>query len=248
MNKSQNYQVVLNKQIATDIFEMKLKGDTSWLNKAGKFINITIDNLYLKRPISICDYDEESLTIIYKIVGKGTKKLASYPLHSNLNALINLGNGFNLIDNRKTFMLVGGGVGIPPLYNLAKKLKSKNKKVIAVLGYQSKDSVFYENEFKEIVDELYITTNDGSYGYKGFVTDIIQRRQIENIYYYTCGPKTMLKAVYELCDSGQLSFEAGIGCGFGACMGCSMKMKNGTYKRICKEGPIFESEELIWED
>ena len=214
------------------------------MTNAGQFVNIKLDGLYLRRPISVCDYENDTLTIVYKVVGKGTEQM-SQMTSGSLDVLTGLGNGYNIDNNAQNVLLLGGGVGVPPLYNLAKKLINSGKKVCVILGFNTKSEVFYENEFKELGADVTVATADGSYGVKGFVTDAIP----ENYdYFYTCGPEPMLKAVYKFTKtSGQFSFEERMGCGFGACMGCSCKTLTG-YKRICKDGPVLEKEEILWED
>jgi len=194
--------------------------------------------------MSISDYSDKTLTVIYKVVGKGTELLTELQPGTYLDVLTGLGNGFNPDKSGDTPLLIGGGCGVPPLYNLAKKLKAKGCKITAVLGFDTKESVFYENEMKKFCDEVYVTTNDGSYGIKGFVTDVV--KDVDCSYFYTCGPEPMLKAIYNATtSSGELSFEERMGCGFGACMGCSCETKYG-YKRICKDGPVLEKEEIKW--
>ena len=239
--KASEYKILLNDKIAKDVFKMVLEGDTSAISRPGQFINIAISGLYLRRPISICDYDEKTITIIYKVVGKGTEKMSHMNTGEMLDILTGLGNGFMPENAKGTALLVGGGVGVPPLYNLAKKLKNP----IVVLGFNSKEDVFYVDEFKKITPNVYVSTADGTYGEKGFVTDIIKNLEGYS-YTYSCGPEPMLKALYSAVDvSGEYSFEERMGCGFGACMGCSCKTKYGN-KRICKEGPVLVKEEIIW--
>jgi dihydroorotate dehydrogenase electron transfer subunit len=247
MEKRNKYKILQNSKIAKDVFKMILEGNTSAITNCGQFINIQLDELYLRRPISICDYDEKTITIIYKVVGEGTEKMSLLPEGKELDVLTGLGNGFNTNCSGERPLVVGGGVGTPPLYRLCKDLISAGKKPVVVLGFASKDDVFYEQEFKDLGVETYIATVDGSYGTKGFVTDVIS--QLNNYtYFYACGPMPMLKALTNaLTIEGQLSLEERMGCGFGACMGCTIKTKNG-FKRVCKEGPVFRREELIWED
>ena len=243
MNQS-IFTILSNEKIAKDIMLMKLSGDTSHITAPGQFVNIKIDNLFLRRPISVCDYDSNSLTLIYKIVGEGTEIMSKYSSGEKLDILTGLGNGYDCSLSGDKPLLVGGGVGVPPMYNLCKELISKNKEVSVVLGFNSKDDVFFEQEFKDLGAKVYVTTVDGSYGIKGFVTDALS--DIGYSYFYTCGPEPMLKALYNVTNtSGQFSFEERMGCGFGACMGCSCKTKYGN-KRICKDGPVLVKEEIIW--
>lgn len=238
------YTVKSNVNIAKDVYKMELAGDTKDLTKSGQFINIQLDGMYLRRPISVCDCEDGVITIIYKVVGKGTEAMAKMEIGKELDILTDLGNGYDLSKAGDSPLLLGGGVGVPPLYLLAKKLIAEGKKVSVILGFNTKDEVFYEEEFKALGAEVKVTTVDGSYGIKGFVTDAIKGGYS---YFYTCGPEPMLKAIYKSTDtSGQMSFEERMGCGFGACMGCSCKTITG-YKRICKDGPVLEKEEILWE-
>lgn len=245
MYKKNKYRILENNKIAFKVYKMILEGDTSDITKPGQFINIELEGFYLRRPISICDYDEKTITIIYKVVGDGTEKLSKYKTGDILDILTGLGNGFEIKKSGKKPLLIGGGVGTPPMYILCKKLVEENIEPIVILGFNSKQDIFYEEEFKKLGAEVYISTNDGSYGKKGFVTDIIKELDGYS-YYYACGPIAMLKAVYNNTNSdGELSFEERMGCGFGACMGCSCKTKYGN-KRICKDGPVLKKEEIIW--
>ena len=245
MKKRGIYEVIANDKIAKDVHKMILKGDTSYITFPGQFINIKIDDLYLRRPISICDYDKETITIIFKVVGHGTEKMAEMGKGTKLDILTGLGNGFNKTRSGKSPLLVGGGVGTPPMYRLCKELIDEGKSPIVVLGFNSKEDVFFEDEFKKLGAEVYISTVDGSYGTKGFVTDVI--KDLENYtYHYACGPLPMLKALYNTAEGdGEYSFEERMGCGFGACMGCTVKVKDG-FKRVCKDGPVLKKEEIVW--
>ncbi len=241
--KQVNLTIVSQKQIADAVMEMRLAGDVSGITASGQFVNILVEGLFLRRPISVCDYDENGLTLVYKIVGEGTKRLAAYPDGTVLDVLTGLGNGYDLSVSGDTPLLLGGGVGVPPLYHLCKTLIAEGKHPTVVLGFNRKTDVFYENEFKALGAAVTVTTADGSYGTKGFVTDALPS---EYSYFYTCGPEPMLKAVFAATKtSGQFSFEERMGCGFGACMGCSCKTVTG-YKRICKEGPVLTKEEILW--
>lgn len=239
------YKITENIKIAKDIYKMTLIGDTSAIKTPGQFINIKVDGFYLRRPISICDYSENSVIIIYKTVGGGTEKMSEMKNGEILDTLTGLGNGFNTEKSGKTPLLIGGGVGIPPLYNLCKKLVKEKKEVTVILGFNSSEDVFYENEFKKLGANVFVTTADGTYGTKGFVTDVMNN--IDYSYFYTCGPMPMFNAIEKIArTSGQYSFEERMGCGFGACMGCSCKTLYGN-KRICVEGPVLEREEIIWQ-
>ncbi len=238
------YKILSNKRIAKNVFEMKLSGDTSAIILPGQFVNIKIDGEFLRRPISICDYDDSTITLIYKVVGKGTNLMSTMQENAWLDLLVGLGNGFNTNDSGENPVLIGGGVGVPPMYNLAKELLKEGKKVSVILGFNKEEEIFYSEEFKALGAEVYVTTVDGSVGTKGFVTDVL--KDLDYSYFYTCGPEPMLKAVYNTSTtSGQLSFEERMGCGFGVCMGCSCKTKYGN-KRICADGPVLVKEEIIW--
>lgn len=239
--KVSDFTVISNEKIANDVYRMVLSGDTGDITRPGQFINIRLDGLYLRRPISVCDWDEKSVMIIYKVVGKGTDKMSHFSGGEVLDVMSGLGNGFDTSASKSRALLIGGGVGTPPLYRLAKELDNP----IVVLGFNSKDDVFYEDEFKKLSDSVYVTTADGSYGIRGFVTDAIKNLSGYS-YTYACGPEPMLKAVYNAVSAdGEYSFEERMGCGFGACMGCSCKTKYG-YKRICKDGPVLKKDEIIF--
>ena len=241
--KQSIFTIISNEALTRDVFKMVLSGDTSHVTNCGQFVNIQLDGLFLRRPISVCDYDESTLTIIYKVVGKGTEQMSTMASGETLDILTGLGNGYDLTLSGENPVLLGGGVGVPPMYNLAKKLVAEGKKVSVILGFNTESEIFYENEFKALGCDVTVTTVDGSYGVKGFVTDALP---VNYTYFYTCGPEPMLKAVYKATStSGQMSFEERMGCGFGACMGCSCKTLTG-YKRICKEGPVMKKEEILW--
>lgn len=238
------YEIKSNTQLTDSIYEMVLIGDTSSITAPGQFINIKLDGFYLRRPISICDYNDRTITIIYKVVGNGTDLMSKMKSGDNLDVLCGLGNGFDVSKSSEKPVLIGGGVGVPPMYNLCKKLISDGKKVTVILGFNKKDEIFYEDEFKKLGADVKVTTVDGSYGIKGFVTDAL--KETDYTYFFTCGPMPMFKAIEATATtSGQYSFEERMGCGFGACMGCSCKTKYGN-KRICKDGPVLEREEIIW--
>ena len=242
--KQSIFEIISNKNIAENVFEMVLLGDTSDITASGQFVNIKLEGMFLRRPISVCDYDDKTLTLIYKAVGKGTEAMSKMENGTKLDILTGLGNGYDLSLAGDKPMLIGGGAGVPPMYNLAKKLIAMGKTVTVVLGFNKESEVFYKDEFEKIGAKVVITTVDGSVGVKGFVTDAFD--DIEYTYFYVCGPEPMLKAVYNGTNtSGQFSFEERMGCGFGACMGCSCKTKYGN-KRICKDGPVLVKEEIIW--
>ncbi len=239
------FEIIENIALTDSVYRMILQGDTSAITAPGQFVNIQLDGLYLRRPISVCDVCGDKLTIIYKVVGKGTKQMSQMQA-GKLDLLTGLGNGYDLIVAGEKPVLLGGGVGVPPMYMLAKELITLGKEVNVILGFNTKDEIFYEEQFRALGCQVTVTTVDGSYGQKGFVTDALVN--MEYTHFFTCGPEPMLKAVYRASvTSGQLSFEKRMGCGFGACMGCSCKTITG-YKRICKEGPVMRKEEILWED
>ena len=242
--KQSIFEIISNEALTDSVYKMILAGDTSDITNCGQFVNIQLDGMYLRRPISVCDYDAKTLTIVYKVVGKGTEVMSAMTAGTKLDILTGLGNGYDLTLAGDKPVLLGGGVGVPPMYNLAKKLRAAGKEVKVILGFNVKSEIFYEEEFKALGCDVTVTTVDGSYGMKGFVTNALPENYT---YFYTCGPEPMLKAVYRASKtSGQMSFEERMGCGFGACMGCSCKTLTG-YKRICKEGPVMKKEEILWE-
>ena len=237
------FEIKNNKPLNAQIMEMTLAGDNQGV-KAGQFINIKIDGFYLRRPISVCEIVDGGLKIIYKIVGKGTEVLSRMKTGEKLDVLIGLGNGYDLTLSGDKPLLIGGGVGVPPMYELCKQLIAQGKQVTVILGFNAKSEVFYEKEFENLGAKVIVTTADGSYGIKGFVTDAM--KGLDYSYFYTCGPEPMLKAVYKQSTTdGEMSFEERMGCGFGACMGCSCKTLTGN-KRICKEGPVLKKGEILW--
>lgn len=244
--KQSIFKITSNEKIARDIFKMTLSGDTSAITAPGQFVNIKLDGFFLRRPISVCDCVGENLTLIYKTVGRGTEQMSRMKNGDELDLLTGLGNGYNTKKSGGSPLLVGGGVGVPPMYMLCRELISEGKNVTVVLGFNSKDDVFYENEFCALGADVHISTAYGTYGTKGFVTDVI--KDLQYTFFYTCGPEPMFRAMHKIMKTpGQYSFEERMGCGFGACMGCSCKTLTGN-KRICKEGPVMESEEIIWAD
>ena len=242
--KQSIFEILSNTPLTDSVYKMVLRGDTEAITASGQFVNIRLEGMFLRRPISVCDYDEKTLTIIYKVVGKGTEAMSAMEQGQKLDILTGLGNGYDLSPSGEHPVLLGGGVGVPPMYNLAKKLVAQGKRVSVILGFNTASEVFYEEEFKALGCQVTVTTVDGSYGQKGFVTNALPENYT---YFYTCGPEPMLKAVYRSTySSGQMSFEERMGCGFGACMGCSCKTLTG-YKRICKDGPVLEKEEILWD-
>lgn len=233
-----------NRKIAENVYEMKLKGDLSAITAPGQFVNIAVDGCYLRRPISVCDTQGDLLTLVYKTVGKGTEIMSGMPEGKKLDVLTGLGNGYDVSASGERPLLIGGGVGVPPLYKLAKELVKKGVKPQVILGFNTKAEVFYYDEFTQAGAETYVATADGSMGTKGFVTDVM--KNLTYTYFYTCGPMPMFEAIEKIAvTSGEFSFEERMGCGFGACMGCSCKTKYGN-KRICKDGPVLKREEIIW--
>ncbi len=242
--KQSIFEVKANTKIAENTYKMVLGGDCSGITASGQFVNIKLDGFFLRRPISVCDYNDNELTLIYKVVGKGTEYMAELGAGEKLDILTGLGNGYDLSKSGNEPVLIGGGAGVPPMYNLCRKLVAEGKKPQVILGFNKENELFFENEFKALGAEVTVTTADGSYGIKGFVTDAL--KNMKYTYIYSCGPEPMLKAIYNTAEtSGQLSFEERMGCGFGACMGCSCATKYGN-KRICKDGPVLEMEEIIW--
>ena len=243
--KQSIFTIKENVALTTNVYKMTLVGDTSDITNCGQFVNILLDGLYLRRPISVCDCEGDTLTLVYKVVGKGTEQMSGMASGECLDVLTGLGNGYDLSKSGDAPLLLGGGVGVPPMYMLCKKLIAEGKRVSVILGFNKADEVFYEDEFRALGADVTVCTADGSYGTKGFVTAPME--EMDYSYFYTCGPEPMLKAIYKTAKtSGQFSFEERMGCGFGACMGCSCKTVTG-YKRICKDGPVLEKEEILWE-
>ena len=242
--KQSIFEIEENKSIAKNTMKMILSGDVSQIKKAGQFVNIKIDGFFLRRPISVCEACGDKLTLIYKIVGKGTEALAEMKKRARLDLLTGLGNGYDTSKSGASPVLIGGGAGVPPMYELAKRLLAEGKDVQAVLGFNSSEEIFLKEEFEELGAKTYVTTADGSAGTRGFVTDVL--KNLDYTYFYACGPENMFRAIENTAKtSGQYSFEERMGCGFGACMGCSCETKYGS-KRICKDGPVLEREEIIW--
>lgn len=240
-----NYRIESNRLLARDIMEIRLIGDNSRIQRPGQFVNLRIDGCFLRRPLSVCSVDGDRLTLIYKIVGKGTEILSHLPVGSTLNALTGLGNGFDTTASGPRPLLIGGGVGVPPLYQLCRSLVEAGSSPIVAIGFNRADEVFYTEEFTRLGADVRLATADGSLGTRGFVTDIV-RLLPDYSYFYACGPEAMFRALEPvLTTPGEYSFEEHMGCGFGACMGCSCKTKYG-YKRLCTEGPVLRREEVIW--
>ena len=243
--KQSIFTIKENRALTDSVWLMRLEGDTAEITAAGQFVNIQLDGLYLRRPISVFDCEDGLLSIIYKVVGKGTEKMTVLPIGASLDVLTGLGNGYDLEKIGNKPVLIGGGVGVPPMYYLAKKLIAAGKKPEVVVGFNTESEIFGVEFFEALGLNVTVTTVDGSRGIKGFVTNALEA--IDYDYVCTCGPEPMLKALYRATEcSGQYSFEERMGCGFGACMGCSCKTVTG-YKRICKDGPILEKEEILWE-
>ena len=253
--KKEKLTILSNTPLTNDVFKMVLQRDANCADddvRCGQFVNVLIDSLYLRRPISVCDYQDKKLTLLYKVVGQGTQKMSCMTTGNELDVLTGLGNGYNTKINCNHPLLIGGGVGVPPLYMLCKQLVAQGKQPTVILGFNKKEEVFYFEEFKKLTPNVMVTTVDGSVGVKGFVTDAIlnlTNKGKDFDYFYTCGPEPMLKAIYNaptLKDvNGEFSFEERMGCGFGACMGCSCKTITGN-KRICKEGPVLQKNDIIW--
>jgi len=253
------YKVLSNEPLTSSVYRMVLEGDTSAITAPGQFVNIKLDGMFLRRPISVCDYSDTTITLIYKTVGMGTEAMSELPVGTVLDVLTGLGNGYNTGKSGDAPLLIGGGVGVPPMYRLCKELIAEGKRPRVILGFNTAEEIFYFEEFKALFAEagllgedadaangpVYIATADGSVGVKGFVTDVMKELN-DYTYFFTCGPLPMFKAIERVAvTSGQYSFEERMGCGFGACMGCSCKTKYGN-KRICKDGPVLEREEIIW--
>ena len=242
--KQSIFTVEYNVKLTDDVYKMRLAGDTSDLTKPGQFINIKLSGFFLRRPISVFDCDENSVTIIYKSVGEGTEYMSTLAAGEKLDILTGLGNGFDVDKCGDRVLLIGGGVGVPPMYYLARKLLESGKSVSMIMGFNKQSEIFAKEDFENLGIETFVTTVDGSFGIKGFVTNAMDKVEYDTV--CTCGPEPMLKAVYDASKTtGFFSFEERMGCGFGACMGCSCKTKYGN-KRICKDGPILVKEEIIW--
>ncbi len=240
------FEIIENKALTASVYEMRLSGDTSAITASGQFVNIKLEGKFLRRPISVCDCENGVLTLVYKVVGKGTEDMSRMAAGEKLDILTGLGNGYDLTPAGDKPLLLGGGVGVPPMYMLAKQLRAAGKQVSVILGFNTKDEIFYEDEFRALGCDVTVATADGSYGVRGFVTNAMEG--MDYTYFYTCGPEPMLKAVHKAsATSGQMSFEERMGCGFGACMGCSCKTLTGN-KRICREGPVLRKEEIVWQN
>lgn len=239
------FEIVSNCRLAPSVYEMVLRGDCSAVAAPGQFVNLRLDGFYLRRPISVCNVDGELLTLIYKVVGRGTEAMSRMQPGEKLDALVGLGNGYSLDECGDKPMLIGGGAGVPPMFLLARRLLARGADVTVVLGFNAKEEIFYEEEFRALGAKVMVATADGSYGVRGFVTDAMKQLPAPSAV-CACGPEPMLKAVYNAADvPGQFSFESRMGCGFGACMGCTCKTKYGA-KRICKDGPVLRREEIVW--
>ena len=245
--KEEIFKINSNVLISENTYEMELLGDTGEIVRPGQFVNIKLDGFFLRRPISVCDTEDGRMTLIYKAVGEGTELMTKLAPGTRLNILTGLGNGFDLSLSGDHPVLIGGGAGIPPMYSLCKALISvlRPENIKVVLGFNTEEEIFYLREFQDLGVDVKVATADGSYGTKGFVTDVL--KDLDYTFFYTCGPMPMFRAIEAIAKtSGQYSFEERMGCGFGACMGCSMMMADGSYKRVCKEGPVFRREEILW--
>ncbi len=238
------YCITSHTALVPNVYKLTLEGNMATEIRPGQFVNIKIEGLYLRRPISICDADGDRITLIYKVVGSGTTRLSRMAPGEWLDILVPLGNGFSLDEAGERPLLIGGGVGIPPMFLLCRRLSETGRHPQVILGFNSADDAFYEDEFLRLGADVAVTTVDGSYGVHGYVTSAMP--ETDYSYVYACGPEPMLRAVYDASKtSGQFSFEERMGCGFGACMGCSCKTKYG-YKRICRDGPVLTKEEIVW--
>ena len=254
-----------NQRIADNIYEMKLErpqGEPLETIKPGQFLNLKLHGKYLRRPISICDWNDGEITIVYKPVGAGTKQMSAKKAGETMDLLWPLGNGFDPERNTQTSteqrimkidrpVLIGGGVGVPPMYGLCKSLMEVGQEPVVILGFKKAAEVFYKEKFENFGITVRLATEDGSAGEKGFVTDVLRDVLKEDAPWklYACGPEAMLRAIDAAAPEsipGQFSFEERMGCGFGACMGCSCKTKYGS-KRICKDGPVLERSEILWD-
>ena len=241
--KQSIFTILSNNALTDVVYKMVLEGDTSAISNCGQFVDLRLPEKYLRRPISVCDYSENTLTLIYKVVGSGTEIMADLPIGTKLDVLTGLGNGYDTSLSGDSPVLVGGGVGVPPMFNLCKKLLAEGKHPQVVLGFNTGAEIFLADEFQALGAVVHIATADGSVGTKGFVTDVI--KDLQYSYFYSCGPMPMFKAMENvMTTSGQYSFEERMGCGFVACKGCTIQTKSG-YKRVCKDGPVFFREEVF---
>ena len=238
------FEIVSNKNLAPGVYEMVLRGSSTEDCTPGRFVQLKLDSFYLRRPISVCDAEDGKLTLVYKTVGRGTEAMARYESGKRIDVLTGLGNGYDLDNSGDRPLLIVGGAGVPPMYLLARRLLAQGKQPAVILGFNKAEEIFYADRFRELGIETIIATADGSVGVKGFVTDAMEG--LDYTYTYACGPEPMLKAVYNrAATSGEYSFEERMGCGFGACMGCTCETKYGN-KRICKDGPVLTKEEIVW--
>lgn len=241
--KQGTFTIRSNRPLTDAVYEMVLSGDTTAITNCGQFVDLRLPEKYLRRPISVCDYADNSLTLIYKVVGQGTEIMSRLPVGTDLDVLTGLGNGYDTAPSGESPVLVGGGVGVPPLYNLCRKLLSEGKRPTVVLGFNTASEIFLQQEFEELGVSVHVATADGSFGTKGFVTDVL--KDLDYSYFYACGPMPMFRAMEQVVTtSGQYSFEERMGCGFGACMGCTIQTRSG-YRRVCKDGPVFVREEVF---
>ena len=246
MYKRDIYKVVSNQRLTAKTMRMVLEGDTQYITCSGQFVNVAVEGKFLRRPISVCDYDEKTITLLYDVVGEGTKAMSQMEEGAMLDLLTGLGNGFSESEPMEKPVLLGGGIGCAPLYNLAKKLLARGLQPVVVLGFNGKKDVVAADMFEALGVRTYVATVDGSCGTKGFVTDVLREKEVQGEYFYACGPMPMLRAVCGGLDmAGEVSLDERMACGFGVCMCCSIETKSGT-KRICKEGPVFRKEDLIW--
>ena len=246
MEKTSLFTIESNVPLTASVYRMELTGDTAGITAPGQFVNIALTGKFLRRPISVCDWAPGRLSLIYTVVGSGTEQLSRMETGEKLDLLTGLGNGYDLAPAGDAPVLVGGGVGVPPLYGLAKALLARGVRPAVILGFNTAEEIFLKPAFEALGCPVTVTTADGSAGVRGFVTDAL--KTVDYSYFYACGPEPMLKALWRTSrTSGQMSFESRMGCGFGACMGCSCKTLTG-YKRICKDGPVMRKEEIAWAD
>ena len=244
MYKKAIYTLRSNERLTPAVWRMTLEGDTQWITAPGQFVNVELDGCYLRRPISVCDWDERTITLIYKVVGEGTALMAGLRPGARLDLLTGLGNGFDITRCGERPLLIGGGVGLPPMVGLCRCLMQAGKHPTVLAGFNTADEVFLREDVEKLGAPFVLATMDGSAGIKGLVTDALPEIDFTDI--CACGPLPMLKAIMNADGHpAQLSFEERMGCGFGACMGCTVKVKGG-YKRICKDGPVLVREEVIW--
>ncbi len=242
--KQESLRILSNSQVGKETYQIRLEAKDEFLSLPGQFCEVALPGFYLRRPLSIFDQEKNTITFLYKILGEGTKSLSKMKVGDNLDVLLNLGNGFSL-DKSSSPLLIGGGIGVAPLYFLAKEFKKQHKNVKFLLGFKNKEEALLLEEFSQL-GEVYLTSDDGTLGEKGNPVTYLGNHSLDFDFFYACGPLVMLKYLSRTPFYGEVSLEARMGCGFGACMGCSIKTTEG-FKRVCKEGPVFKKEEVIYE-